>query len=51
MRIDSCDCALEEVGCVGLADEVHQYAHRGHDNGREIKRPAPVRRIRRVSHV
>ena len=51
MRIDRCDCALEEVGCVGFADEVHQYARHGHDNGREIKRPAPVRLIRCVFHV
>lgn len=48
VRLDSRDFALEELGGVGLADEVHQDARNGHDDGCEVESPAPVRRVRNL---
>ena len=46
MRLDGCDCALEELRGVGFVDEGHQYAHDGDDDGCEVERPAPVLHVR-----
>ena len=48
MRLDGCDCALEEPRGVRLADEVHQYARDGDDDGCEVERPAPLLHVRHV---
>ena len=51
MRLDSGDFALEEPGGVRLADEVHQHARNGHDDGCEVERPAPALHVRHVHPV
>lgn len=48
MRLDGGDFALEELGGVGFADEIHQHACNSHDDGREVKRPAPALHVRHV---
>lgn len=41
MRLDSGDFTLEELGGVGFADEIHQHARNGHDDGCEVESPTP----------
>lgn len=48
MRLDSRDFTLEELGGVGFAYEVHQYARDGHDDRREVESPTPMVYIRHV---
>lgn len=49
MRLDGGDFALEELGGMGFADEVHQHARHGHKNGHKVESPAPVLCVRHCS--